>query len=108
MPAATVQIWACSVGSAYPLSSARNSASVTIRTSLFDFSSPLSFSFFARSSFGGGAREGDRLPVGRPRRRRRTLGQVGQLLRLAARQRQEIELRPAVGGPDERQGRAVG
>src|SRR5213076_2013094 len=50
MPAATVQIWACSVGSAYPSSSARNSASVTIRTSLFDFSSPLSFSFFARSS----------------------------------------------------------
>src|SRR2546429_9739051 len=26
---------------------------------------------------GGGAREGYRLPVGRPRRRRRTLGQVG-------------------------------
>src|SRR2546429_6327438 len=27
---------------------------------------------------------------------------------LTARQRQEIELRPAVAGPDERQGRAVG
>src|SRR5437773_10243876 len=49
MAAVTVQIWACSVGSAYPSSSARNSASVTIRTSLFG-SSPLSLSFFARSA----------------------------------------------------------
>ena len=40
-------MWACSAGSRYPSSSARNSASVTIRTSLFGFSV---VSFFARSS----------------------------------------------------------
>jgi len=56
----------------------------------------------------GRARERDRLPVGRPAGRPGTLRQVGELLRLAAGQRQEVELRVAVFRTQEGERRAVG
>ena len=56
----------------------------------------------------GRAREGDRLPVGRPGGGPGALRQVGKLLRLATGQRQEVELGVAVLGTQEGERRTVG